>query len=323
MKRNDVVDIMKGLAILLMIVGHCRIPDFLRVSIFSFHMPLFLIIGGYYFRVKQVDVLIRTSFHRLIEPYLLVGFLTALIYYLFGFVSEASFRFLGILYGNNGSDVAFVDTPYCGAVWFLLALFWCRMLFYYVYSFTKIWLLLCLIFSLLSSLFGYYIWNPPFGFLIGMSCLSFFATGKYLNLHKIQIFRLFLVKIPKKKFKFLVTGGVILAWLTAISLSRLEIAKFYYHIYPVAFIGACSGTTLLCLFARLIHKRTNICRKFFMYLGKNSLLVLCYHQLSYHLIRIVENNVFVDNYLVILLNIVFSILFVKLHNSTKQIVRND
>ena len=47
-KRIDWLDICKGLAILLVIVGHIyAIPFELRQFIFSFHMPLFMMINGF------------------------------------------------------------------------------------------------------------------------------------------------------------------------------------------------------------------------------------------------------------------------------------
>lgn len=49
-QRNITFDIMKGIGILLVIVGHLNlIPmDPYRRIIFSFHMPLFLILSGYF-----------------------------------------------------------------------------------------------------------------------------------------------------------------------------------------------------------------------------------------------------------------------------------
>lgn len=47
MERKPVIDIMKGIAIILVIVGHLQIPDFFHHVIYSFHMPLFVIVSGY------------------------------------------------------------------------------------------------------------------------------------------------------------------------------------------------------------------------------------------------------------------------------------
>lgn len=46
-KRLQWVDIMKGMLIICVIVGHARTGDVLNKMIFSFHMPLFFIVAGY------------------------------------------------------------------------------------------------------------------------------------------------------------------------------------------------------------------------------------------------------------------------------------
>ena len=46
-KRDYSIDIARGLACLLVVVGHVpTIPSFLHTWIYSFHMPLFFIISG-------------------------------------------------------------------------------------------------------------------------------------------------------------------------------------------------------------------------------------------------------------------------------------
>ena len=71
--RLDWLDIAKGIAIALVIVGHT--VDSLspvRQVIFSFHMPLFFILAGYTFRVKPMRALVTTSAQRLLVPYVLL-----------------------------------------------------------------------------------------------------------------------------------------------------------------------------------------------------------------------------------------------------------
>lgn len=46
-KRNICVDITKGLAIILMVLGHSSLPDSLSNFIYAFHMPVFFILSGY------------------------------------------------------------------------------------------------------------------------------------------------------------------------------------------------------------------------------------------------------------------------------------
>lgn len=50
MERNRTFDIMKGIGILSVILGHMDVAPFWRTFIFSFHMPLFFILAGYFYR---------------------------------------------------------------------------------------------------------------------------------------------------------------------------------------------------------------------------------------------------------------------------------
>ena len=52
MERNRVFDIMKGVGILSVILGHMDIESYWRNVIYSFHMPLFFILAGYFFRSR-------------------------------------------------------------------------------------------------------------------------------------------------------------------------------------------------------------------------------------------------------------------------------
>lgn len=51
-QRDHSVDILKGIGILLVIIGHCDLFAVFRSIIYSFHMPLFIILSGYFFTYK-------------------------------------------------------------------------------------------------------------------------------------------------------------------------------------------------------------------------------------------------------------------------------
>ena len=71
-QRNLVFDVMKGVGILLMLVGHLRIPMGLRTFIYSFHMPLFFILAGYFIGKSKKEIkcfgLIEKNAIRLLLP---------------------------------------------------------------------------------------------------------------------------------------------------------------------------------------------------------------------------------------------------------------
>lgn len=56
-ERNVTIDIMKGIGIILMVVGHSGCPSFLRNFIYTFHMPLFFMISGYLITESKLNVI--------------------------------------------------------------------------------------------------------------------------------------------------------------------------------------------------------------------------------------------------------------------------
>ena len=86
MKRNKNIDILKGVLIILVVVGHCIqygngsqyinnlsfFDNKIFKIIYSFHMPLFMLISGYlfYYSVSKRDsqYIIKSKIERLIIP---------------------------------------------------------------------------------------------------------------------------------------------------------------------------------------------------------------------------------------------------------------
>lgn len=53
--RNHVISICKGIAIILMVLGHTEGPGFLMHIVYLFHMPIFFITAGYFFSRKYLS----------------------------------------------------------------------------------------------------------------------------------------------------------------------------------------------------------------------------------------------------------------------------
>ena len=49
-KRIDYMDILKALAIIAVVIGHCDSPHPLYNFIYLYHMPLFFFISGYFYK---------------------------------------------------------------------------------------------------------------------------------------------------------------------------------------------------------------------------------------------------------------------------------
>lgn len=136
-------DFMRGVAIILMIYGHityvgssASIQKHINEFIYTFHMPLFLIISGFFFKLND-DILYTWNkiYRKIIIPY--VFFLSL---YLFGIVL---INRIGINTSNRAIssmleyiETVFVD-PY-GAYWFLHAIIVFQLCFLLSDIFSKI-----------------------------------------------------------------------------------------------------------------------------------------------------------------------------------------
>ena len=101
-KRIEYIDIAKGIGILLVVMGH---NDFALVSpfayklIYSFHMPLFFFLSGYFLNTTiGFWSFFQKRFNSLLKPYLFTLFL---IY------------FVSVSFGKMGFEMAMVRGALC------------------------------------------------------------------------------------------------------------------------------------------------------------------------------------------------------------------
>lgn len=70
-ERNQSVDVCKGIAIVLMVIGHSGCPLWLSNFIYSFHMPLFFFFSGYFFTPPpSYKIYLIRKVNNLYIPYL-------------------------------------------------------------------------------------------------------------------------------------------------------------------------------------------------------------------------------------------------------------
>lgn len=72
-QRLEYIDIAKGIGIICVILGHMD-NDSIKQFVFSFHMPLFFMISGFFLSTKgKPRELLRKRVRALLPPYLLTS----------------------------------------------------------------------------------------------------------------------------------------------------------------------------------------------------------------------------------------------------------
>ena len=132
------IDIAKGIAIILMIIGHtATFGGYLRNWIFSFHMPLFFLLSGYTIQTvswKELDKVTIKDYKRLIVPVFVMRGVNAVVNILIdGNSLKASFidNFSRIMWGNGNDYIKSGGTQFLGlgVIWFLISLFWSKLFY--------------------------------------------------------------------------------------------------------------------------------------------------------------------------------------------------
>ena len=135
MKERDVTfDMMKGIAILAMIAGHCFIPHQLHHFVYIWHMPLFFFVSGYFFKEKPLQKVIAGIWKGLLVPYIVTGITILLCLLLCDCLWGTDLlKSKGVaLFAVNGllsNPDTYGGVYKCAPIWFLLALGWCKIIY--------------------------------------------------------------------------------------------------------------------------------------------------------------------------------------------------
>ena len=127
-KRIDYIDNVKGILILLVVLGHCIVGEnHLKTVIYSFHMPAFFIISGILLNYssavrKNFGGFLLSRIRQLLIPYILFEFLG----YLVQCFTEGFYENLNGFIFRAATFQVHTDVD-----WFLIGLFFGEMAFYF------------------------------------------------------------------------------------------------------------------------------------------------------------------------------------------------
>lgn len=303
-KRDVIYDIMKGVAMLLVMWGH--ISKFGFNFIYSFHMPVFFILSGLFFKKKSTKELFRIDFRRLIIPYIITCLLI-MIPKLLSFKGMVVY-ILTAIWGSGSSlhTAHFLShMPNVGAIWFLLALFLGRFAFNIINRLNNdrdIIIVISILF-IVSTIIGRYIIVMPFSILPGLCSLPFIYYGYYLKQHDINKYILLIL---------------VFVWIFCIVCSHMNIARCYFRYFFVDVLGGIGGFIVLMKASAFI-KRIDIVAGILSFIGRNSIIFLCFHLILNIYLHLSINNFFYFILQVIVCSIIVWLL--SLSERTKELFK--
>lgn len=117
MARDPAFDIAKGLGVILVLLGHLNLPFWLINLIYFFHMPLFVMISGYFHKKRTPRELLNSAV-RLYLAYLIYG----LVFLFLSWIISGHFEFNSLTILFLAMPVSIWGISYFGIFWFIIAL---------------------------------------------------------------------------------------------------------------------------------------------------------------------------------------------------------
>lgn len=271
--RNISIDIARGIAMLLVVMGHTHMPKQLFKFICVFHVPLFFFLSGYVFNYNKWknkwSEFLENRFCRIIKPY----FLTSIfIFYPLWFFVARHFgdssklnlspvkMFVGIFYGCGNQYLTF-NSP----LWFLPCLFLGYIIFFWLLKLSDlsqsvfcsvILLFTCTCIGLFLSSFFTFPWSLD----IAMVIQPFFMAGYYIQSKGI---------VKNSYVSFLSFGLLIVCFFLNNNVDTN--ARHYGNIF-LYYTGGIAGSVFVIWLSAFIKNL-----KVLSLIGKESMTVLLWH----------------------------------------------
>lgn len=306
--RNYVVSICKGIAIILMVLGHTDAPYGILNFVYPFHMPLFFIAAGYFFSHKYIDepwTFIRKRIKGLYFPFLKWSIFFLLLHNVWFHI--------GVLNEQYGNWEGGVTHPYsfteaiqrlvymftamagydefmAGAFWFFRGLFLASIIFLLLYilisrrtSISANWTvtIICLgmvAFTAMHIGFGFSVRFIPNGAWRETWGVFFFGIGVLYRTYEKRIVEHWGITL------FYI---VVLCISATLHFSGMNNSGHWRDLWTLPLTGI-TGFLMIHYFAVRIDRHDNVLRRLLVFIGDNTLYIFIFHIIAFKTVSAVK-----------------------------------
>lgn len=292
-KRIELVDYLRGLALISVVWFHTAHPAFLN---FSWFIPLLFFISGFCFHPYEPKTFLKKKINQLLVPMVFFYLIYCLYYfalYVVKYQELSNFNFhvfFNVFDLYSGVESFTINPP----LWFIFALLDIQFVMYGLIRLTRnkyIVLAISLLISIIGSLWLY---ELPTLFMVSRSSPYFiyFAAGFCFGKPLLDIVT------QEKSYKY---WALLVSSLFLFLISIIAINVFGYESYHQ--FGALDYTAVFSFIILLFFLMHKLCQYkmagFIAFFGKNTLVLYGFHEMLLTIMLIGVNHIFGENNLLL------------------------
>ena len=269
-RRIEYIDIFRSFGIVLMVMGHIGFGEKFDHFIHAFHMPMFFFVSGFLFKSITIPFFsyIKKKAISLLLPYFVFAALHYAISFIMGDFSFKSFK--GLLFPDT------VQIPIAGALWFLTALFFADIIYYWISRIRNKriqWMVVCVISIIGQIVSSKFYLTLPFAMGAAFVGVGLMHIGKMLKHYEQQITDL-------KIYQILFFGVLI-----GVSIMKTGYINMRSGWYPDALLLFWTNAVFASIIGMNIAKKiekilgNSVVNRYFKSVGRNSIVYLCLNQI--------------------------------------------
>lgn len=289
MRRNETIDIAKGIGIVLVVIGHLSgvvgttgpLLLWIKSFLYQFHVPLFFFLSGLFYKPgeKWKPFLIK-KVRRLYLPYLVANIVFLVVDIIFRIITGIEIIWINDIKHAAKIVLGIGLTPLGGATWFLIASL--RAVIFY---------------KLIKTAFGD---KPIIASLLCFSIgiLGLFVTGKYAISSSMvaiafywlgDLCKCYVIKMQDCSLgtRALLFSSSLVFLVLLRPYNFLDVSAAFYGNRICAIIGSCIGIIMVLSLSDLF-KGQKCFSKTFRFLGERTMSVLIGHFAAFKIVVIVQ-----------------------------------